>query len=100
MNAIPENPKPNRKIYFFVGLSSLIWGIIVIPVMMQLFWGFSFDIASCFLGLIVAFLLSVFPLSFGERWPPKDKEYQVLLYPVIMIPLSILGTTIKYVWLW
>jgi hypothetical protein len=87
---------PNRKIYSFVGINCIIWGVAVLPTLMQLFWNFSFSIGSCIVGIILAFIFSVIPMSIGENWPPKNKEYQILLYPIITVPVGIMGYAIKY----
>ena len=100
MSIKPTNNTSKRKIYYFVFLSCIIWGIIILPVFMQIVWEFSFSIASCVVGILMAFTFTVIPRSLGKNWPPKSKEYQVILYPVITLPVGILGYTIKYLWLW
>jgi hypothetical protein len=92
----PMKIDPIRKVYSFVGINCIIWGIVVLPTLMQIFWDLEFSIGSCIVGIILAFIFSVIPMFIGKNWRPKNKEYQILFYPMITIPVGILGYTIKY----
>jgi hypothetical protein len=98
MELIPGEKIRRRNLYRYVGFSCIVWGIIVLPALMFYFWEFSISIMSCFIGLIMAFIFTVVPISMGKNWPQKDKEYQVIFYPLITLPISILAYAVKYVW--
>jgi hypothetical protein len=85
----------NKNLYYQVALSSLLWGVIVIPVLTEHFWNFPYSVFSCILGVICALGATIFPMKFGKNWPPKNKEYHVLFYPVITIPLALIGDAIR-----
>ena len=98
MNIEPASNEPKRKIYYFVGLSCLLWGVIILPILMQIIWEFTFSIMSCFIGMLMAFTFIVIPMYFGDNWPSKDKEFHILFYPVITLSIGVLFYTLKYIW--
>ena len=91
-----DEKKRRSSLYRYVLISCLLWGFIFIPALMKYFWGFQISIISFFIGLLLAYLFTVVPMEFGKSFPPKNKEYHVIFYPLIMLPISIVVYLIKY----
>ena len=88
--------KDNRgkRLWGYLVLNCIIWGLIILPILGQVFWEFPYSAFSCFFGILFALLLSIYPMKLGRNSPPQGKEYQILLYPLISIPIVILSSVI------
>jgi len=100
MQVVHSENQRGKRLYYFLALSCIIWGLIILPIMGQIFWELPFSVFSCFLGILFSLVFTILPIELRNNWPQEGKEYQILFYPLITIPIGFLGYYVKYHLIW
>jgi hypothetical protein len=87
MDVIKSTDCNSKKLFYFIILGSFLWGLIVIPLFLELFDNISISIEILFLSVLGGLLATILPIYFGFHKPSKGKEHIVLFYPFFTIPL-------------
>ena len=85
-----------KKNFKYILFGTILWGVLILPLFHNFFLG---DVLLSgeliFLSVLFSFLATSAPIYWEFLLPPEGKEYYILFYPIVTIPLLIIGLKIR-----
>jgi len=92
-----NNLKDNWKKHFrYILFGTILWGVFILPLFYNFFIGdISLSGGFFLFSVLFSFLAISAPIYWEFPLPPDGKEYFILIYPIVSIPVIIVGLKIK-----